>query len=137
MDVLLYATDQCRLFLNRDVHCLVVDWKSYATTEQFRALHERLLKDIRCHKTTTLLGNAAGLMMIAAVDQKWLIDDFLPRLYETGVRAHAVVRSKHYFSQVAIDSLHLHDADTVAFQYFDHVDDARAWLKGFGSDRPT
>jgi hypothetical protein len=124
MEETLISTEQCEVLLHREVGYLIADWKAYATSEQFRKIHEQLLEEVKRHRIRLILGNALNLVQIAAAEQQWILQDFYPRLIHAGVRADAVVRSKHYFSQVAIDSIHQHGDKVVAVQYFDNRDDA-------------
>jgi hypothetical protein len=54
---------------------------------------------------------------------------FLPGAIQAGFKAIALIRPRHYFNQVAIETISYKvDKEKLLIQIFDQVEEAKAWL---------
>ncbi len=124
------STDECALSLDAASGALVVAWKGYATSEQFRAVSEKILVAVAVKDIRRLLNDTAEMVLIGAADQEWVVGDFMPRLAAAGIQACALVASKHYFNRVAVESIMQKvDAGLMQVAFFDDRAAAAAWLR--------
>lgn len=129
METSLFTSEPCDIFFDQEIGCIILDWKGYATSAQFREIHEKMLEAIGHTNARLLLGNALHLVQIGAQDREWIVNAFRPRLVSAGIVADAVVRSTNYFGQVAIDSILKGNKERTLVRYFDTRAQAKEWLR--------
>jgi len=119
----------CTIRFDPQVGCVVMVWKGYATSEEFRAGNERVLAAILETGATRLLGEVTDFKLIGATDQQWLNDNWIPRAVQAGLRRVALIQPVYYFNRVAIETVAQRvDPATLEIGYFTDLDAARAWL---------
>ena len=118
----------CSVLLDADVPCLTVVWKRQATSEQLRALHERLLELLRKHKLNKILGDDTALPQIEPEDQAWIVQDWMPRAVAAGLKLAANKSPEAYFGRLAVETIKASQS-LLAIRSFDHFEEARRWLK--------
>ena len=120
----------CSVAYDREVECVVMVWKGYATSPLFRETNERVLACLKENGATRLLGDVADFVLIGAEDQAWLNDDWIPRAIAAGLRRVALVQPTYYFNRVAVENVGRRtDPQRLALGYFGDVEGARAWLR--------
>lgn len=119
----------CCVSYDASVPCLVVVWRGYATSTQLRFVHERILELLEEHRVAKILGDNSGLPTVHADDQKWLIENWMPRAKAAGLRAAAAKQPVSYFGRLAINTLHSAMPAGVIARSFGQLDDARRWLE--------
>ncbi len=121
----------CTVGWDAGVPCVVMEWRGYFTSPQFRDANERVLAAIVEHRSTRLLGDVTDFKLIGAEDQEWLNTNWIPRVIDAGVRHVAVVQPVYYFNKVAVETVAQRiDRDSMTVQYFDDRAAARLWLMG-------
>jgi hypothetical protein len=120
----------CSLTIDREIPCLFVDWRGYATSAQIRYVHESMILLFWRYGIGKVLVDNTNLRMFGAEDQAWAADDWLPRAAAAGYRVGAITRSRSYFAEQALESVVQAAAGTVTLRFFDNRDEARTWLKG-------
>jgi len=118
----------CSVLLDADVPCLTVVWKRQATSEQLRAVHERLLEFLREYKINKILGDDTALPLIEPDDQVWIAHDWMPRAVAAGLKLAANKSPEAYFGRLAVETIKASQS-LLAIRSFDHFDEARRWLK--------
>jgi hypothetical protein len=118
----------CSLALDETLPAIVVVWNGYATTEQLRAVHARLLEMISAYHVTKILADDTALPTVAAADQRWINDHWMPRAVSCGLRAVATKRATGYFGQVAIESIPAGAPKSLEISTFETISAARQWL---------
>ena len=108
-------------------------WKGYATSAQLRYVLECIIEMLHSRGLTRILGEDTALPTILAEDQRWIAEDWMPRAAAAGLLAIASKRPATYFGQVAVESVLRVIARGVSVRLFDNVEEARAWLRSFGS----
>jgi hypothetical protein len=120
----------CSVEYDVDVPCVVMVWKGYATSAQFREANERVLACLREHRATRLVGDISEFVLIGATDQDWLNEQWIPQAIDGGLRRAALVQPNYYFNRVAVDNVRRRvDPDRLSVGTFDTLDDAKAWLR--------
>lgn len=126
-----YDNPICKLSYNKDVKCIEVVWRRYATSPQFRYIHEIILCMLVRYNVSKILGDDTDLPIVHAEDQRWILEQWLPRARAAGFKAAASVISMTFFGRVAIGAIQSKLAREVQVRNFRNVHSARHWLKDF------
>jgi hypothetical protein len=118
----------CSVLLDADVPCLTVVWKREASSEQLRAVLEKLIELIRQHKISKVLGDDTALPQIQPEDQDWIVRDWMPRAVEAGLKLAANKSPEAYFGRLAVETIKANQS-LLAIRSFEHFEEARRWLK--------
>ncbi len=119
----------CRISYDESIPGLFVEWRNYATSIQLRFIHERILQLLEQHRVAKILADTSELPTVHAEDQKWIIEDWVPRAKAAGLRAAASNRPTAYFGRLAVNSLHSAMTMDIVVRSFDRLDEARRWLE--------
>lgn len=112
-----------------EVPCVVMIWRGYATSAEFRAANERILTMIIDTQSTKLLGDVSRFVLIGMEDQAWLNNNWIPRATAAGLRHVALIQPSYYFNKVAAETVGANvDPSRLALSYFGDIASARAWL---------
>jgi len=123
-------TETYNIYFDRKINAVVMEWDGYATSNQFKEGTELMLNTLIKHNCVKVLADIKDMVLIGMEDQQWLDQHFLPRAIEFGFKAIAIIRPEHYFNKVAVESISYKvDKDKLAINFFDNVDEAKAWLK--------
>ena len=107
-----------------------IKWESMIYEQLFRDAMNKVIDMMKEHKTGKVLSNVVELGALTEDDQKWSVDDWLPRALAAGYSAIAVVISEELFGKMAVEDV-LNDAaekSPIQIQYFDNEDIAAEWL---------
>ena len=126
-----YDNPICKLSYNKNVNCIEVVWRKYATSPQLRYVYELILCMLVQYSVSKILGDYTDLPIIHAEDQRWIVEQWLPRALAAGLKAAASVISMTFFGQVAIGAIQSALAREVQVRNFRDVQSARRWLKDF------
>ena len=111
---------------------VIMQWRGYATSAQFREGTEIMLNTLIANKATKVLADIQDMLVIGLDDQQWLQSHFIPRAINFGFKAIAMVKPKSYFNKVAVEAVSYKvDAAKLTINFFDSVNEARAWLAEF------
>jgi hypothetical protein len=120
---------ECTVDYDAEVPCVIMTWRGYATTGEFRAANERVLAALAQRKASKLLGDIKEFVLIGSEDQAWLSSDWIPRAVRAGLRKVALTSPAFYFNRVAVESVGQRlDPDALILKHFDDREAARAWL---------
>jgi hypothetical protein len=119
----------CTVSYDPDVPCLVVRWKRYATSTQLRYIHECLIRLIKTHGVSKILGDDTDLVNIAATDQHWIVQDWMPRAMAAGLKSAASIKPRAYFGQTSINRILSFLPAGLAIRPFDNYEEGKNWLK--------
>jgi hypothetical protein len=112
-----------------DGQWVFVEWKAWANSSEYRAVHEAVLLALRENRASRNLIDATHARVVSGDDQVWLIENWIPRAAAAGRRWTAIVMPKSALGRTIsenIDRHHQPNATTV--EYFETVEDAAAWL---------
>lgn len=115
-----------------DTGFVVMQWKGYATSEQFRQGTELMLNTLVTHKASKVLADIRDMLIIGMEDQHWLQNQFIPRAIGFGFKAIAIVKPISYFNKVAVETISYKiDQDKLTLNFFDTPQEARQWLAAY------
>ena len=124
-----YDNPICKLGYDEELACIEVVWRRYATSAQLRYIHEMILLMMVQHKAEKILGDDTDLPIVHAEDQRWIVDEWLPRARAVGFKAAATKVSMTFFGRVAIGTIHAEFARAIQIRNFRSIHSARSWLK--------
>lgn len=119
----------CAVRVDDSVPCITVVWKRYATSVQLRFIHEILLVLLKQNGLSAVLGDDRSLPTIHAEDQRWIVEDWMPRATEAGLTTAANVKPLAHWGQAAVASVQSALSKHVTVRSFDNWDGAREWLR--------
>ncbi len=124
-----YPSFECTVGYDAEVPCVIMTWKGYATSREFREANERILGVLSERAASKLLGDIKEFVLIGADDQHWLTTNWIPRAMEAGLRTVAMITPVFYFNRVAVESVGQKlDPEALILQHFDNREAARQWL---------
>jgi hypothetical protein len=118
------------IFFDKDLNSVVMEWKGYATSKQFKEGTELMLNTLIKHNTTNVLADIKEMTLIGMEDQRWLENIFLPRAIDFGFKSIAIIQPESYFNKVAVESISYKiDQAKLSIKIFDNIIEAKEWLK--------
>lgn len=127
----------CALSYDEDIQCIEVVWRKYATSAQLRYIHEIILGMLIQYNASKILGDDSDLPIVHAEDQRWIVEEWLPRATAAGFKAAATTISMTFFGRVAIGAIQSEFARDVKVRSFGNIHSARSWLKSIAVDCPS
>src|SRR3569623_128773 len=121
----------CLLSYDATVCCVTDVWRKYATSAQFRLIHEAILDMLVLYKSEKVLGDDTALPVIHAEDQKWIIEERLTRAKAAGLKALATTVSRSFYGRLTIGSVQAGMAREIAINAFPIIQLALNWLQKF------
>jgi hypothetical protein len=119
------------IYYEAETGLVIMNWKGYATSQQFRDGTEIMLNTLIANKASKVLADIQDMLVIGMEDQEWLQTIFLPRAINFGFRAIAMVKPKSYFNKVAVEAVSYKvDKEKLSINFFDTTEEAREWLSG-------
>jgi len=119
----------CSLCYDEANRCVIIVWRRYATSAQYRFIHEVIIQMLQQHQASKILGDDADLPVVHAEDQQWMIEDWIPRAKAAGLKAVAANRSLSFFGRLTIGSVQAKMAGQIAIMTFPTIHLARDWLR--------
>jgi hypothetical protein len=119
----------CSIRADQDARCIFVEWKQYATSAQLRFIHEHIIDLLKRHQIAKVLGDDTALPTIHCDDQKWIVENWLPRAKAAGLKMAANKIPATHFGKVAVESVRLFLSRGILIRAFDNIADARNWLR--------
>ena len=108
---------------------VMVEWKEWADSAEYRAAHETILMAIRENHASKNLIDATHAKVVSDSDQKWLIDNWIPRAVAAGRRNTAVVMPKSALGRTISENIDKEArSGGTRVEYFDTALEAAAWL---------
>ncbi len=119
----------CTITYDPELHCVISKWNGYASSNQFRAICERMLEMLQQYDAKKSLSDNREMSIISAPDQEWILRDFMPRLLETGYYASGTILPVNHFAKVSLDEIVSKiDEKEVKIKYFSKLIDAKEWI---------
>jgi hypothetical protein len=119
----------CTVSYDASVPCLVVRWRRHATSAQIRYIHECLIRLITKYRVRKILGDDTDLVSITAIDQHWIVQDWMPRAIAAGLRTAASIKPRAYFGQTSVNRILSFVPVGLMIQSFENPQGATAWLR--------
>lgn len=115
--------------------CGILIWETYVSSEEFMIISERFLQFVREKRCTSIINDSTRASHISTeAEQKWMIEDYIPRLIATGIRYSAIVLPANKLIKLQIeDVVDTADHATIRTQYFSNIGEAKEWLASFNN----
>jgi hypothetical protein len=108
---------------------VLVEWKEWADSAEYRAAHETVLMAIRENHASKNLIDATHAKVVSDSDQRWLIDNWIPRAVAAGRRSPAIVMPRSALGRTISENIDKEALTKLSkVEYFDTAADAAAWL---------
>ena len=103
---------------------------AYAEGAELRAGYDAILALCRSKRNRRYIGDARDLAPISQADQRWINEEFMPRLLAAGVRYMAIVIPKASVARLSVRQVlsKVNEINLVT-AYFDEIEAARDWLR--------
>ena len=120
------------IYWEESTQAVWMEWKSYVEGEEFRSALDAGISVIRQKRASRWLADLRRLGPIRQVDQQWTNEDWFPRAVAAGVRAMALVSPTAAVSRMSVQQImsRVKEIELVT-AYFDDLEEARTWLRGF------
>lgn len=106
-----------------------VKWKAWANAAEYRAAQEVVLDAIRENHASRHLIDSTDRRVITDDDQRWLVEDWMPRAVAAGRRWTAIVLPTSALVRTIEENIDRYPRPAlVTVEHFETAADAAAWL---------
>jgi FAD/FMN-containing dehydrogenase len=106
-----------------------VRWTGWANSTEYRQTQETVILALRENHASRNLIDSTHSRVVSDDDQKWLVEDWMPRAVAAGRRWTAIVLPKSALGRTIAENIDKHPRSNLAnVQHFETVEDAAAWL---------
>lgn len=109
---------------------IYIKWGLTIKENEFRQGMNDLIDLMRENETGKILSNNVNMKELSDAEQKWSIEDWLPRALAVGYSAIAIIVSKNLFGKMAIEDIlnNASELSPIRIQYFEDEERAKLWL---------
>ena len=114
---------------DRQNSCVRAEFKSFATSAEFRSGTTEILDAIRERHAGSLISDNRRLELVTSEDQLWIRDTWVPLAVDAGLKRIAVVVAHHGLGRYASQEI-INRFPNMVFvtRTFDSVDEAVKWV---------
>jgi hypothetical protein len=106
-----------------------VKWKAWANSSEYRAAQEIVLQALRENHASRNLVDSTDRKVLSGDDQKWLVENWMPRAAAAGRRWTAIVMPTSALGRTIAENVDNYGRSKLAkIEHFETVEDAAAWL---------
>jgi len=103
--------------------------KGYGEGEEMRRALDKGLELLKARNARKWLGDSRDQRVVAEADQRWVHDDWFPRMAEAGLRSAALLVPASAVAGLSINRILRGFGDRLETRYFDDLEQAREWLR--------
>jgi hypothetical protein len=119
-----------KISFDEAANCVVMEWKSFATSDEFRKGLNEGLKLIEQMDATNWLADLREMGAIDPDDEEWSNTDWFPRALSAGINRMAIVPSSDIFNSLSVENImNAVEGTNLITHYFKEVQPAREWLR--------
>lgn len=108
---------------------VLVEWKEWANSAEYRATHETILVALRENHASKNLIDATLARVVSDDDQRWLMDSWIPRAVAAGRRSTAIVIPRSALARTISENIDKRPRPNLTrVEYFQTAEEAAAWL---------
>jgi hypothetical protein len=108
---------------------VLIEWRAWANSVEYRSAHEAALTALRENHCSRNLIDASDARVVSDEDQKWLIENWIPRAAAAGRRWTAVVMPKRALARTISENIDKRPRlNSTQVEYFQSTEEAAAWL---------
>jgi hypothetical protein len=106
-----------------------VKWKAWANSTEYRAAQEVIILAFRENHASRNLIDSTDRRVVSDDDQKWLVEDWMPRAAAAGRRWTAIVMPTSALGRTIAENIDNHGrSKRNVIEHFETVEAASAWL---------
>ena len=106
-----------------------VKWKAWANSSEYRAVQEMVLQAFRENHASRNLVDSTDRRVFSDDDQKWLVENWMPRAAAAGRRWTAIVMPTSALGRTIAENVDDYGRSNLfTIEHFETVEDAAAWL---------
>jgi len=106
-----------------------VKWKAWANSSEYRAAQEVIILAFRENHASRDLIDSTDRRVVSDDDQKWLVENWMPRAAAAGRRWTAIVMPKSALGRTIAENIDTYARSKhITIEHFETVEDAAAWL---------
>ena len=106
-----------------------VKWKAWANSSEYRAAQEVILLALRENRASRNLIDSTDRRVVTDDDQKWLVEDWMPRAAAAGRRWTAIVMPTSALGRTIAENIdNTGRSARNMIEHFETVEAASAWL---------
>lgn len=106
-----------------------VKWKAWANSTEYRAAQEVIILAFRENHASRNLIDSTDRRVVSDDDQKWLVEDWMPRAAAAGRRWTAIVMPKSALGRTIAENIDNQGrSKRNMIEHFETVEAASAWL---------
>lgn len=107
-----------------------VESKAYAEADEFRVSADVMISLIQRKRCSRYLADNRYLAPISQADQRWIQQEWFPKVVAAGIRWMAVVSAKSSVARLSVKQiLSKFNDQTLTIANFDDLEAARSWLR--------
>lgn len=112
-----------------ELEAVLFRWNDFAAGERFREGANRLLQYIRSKNATKLIVDTSGITAHRDEDEEWLVQEWIPKIIEAGVKYSATVRQDSAIAKMDMEDFitRIEEHDYVSMMTAD-MEEAREWI---------
>ena len=123
-------TSILNIYFDEELNLVIMEWKGYSTSIQFRQGIELMLKFMVLNNCSNVLANIREMVLIGVDDQKWLYENFFLKAIKFGFNKIAIITPESYFNKIGLENVsNKIDKKKLKINFFDDVEEAKEWLK--------
>ena len=108
---------------------VLIEWKAWANSTEYRAAQEVIILALRENHASRNLIDSTDRRVVSDDDQKWLVEDWMPRAAAAGRRWTAIVMPTSALGRTIAENIDNHGrSERNTIEHFETVEAASAWL---------
>lgn len=110
---------------------IVAIWKKPATAETYQTIFNSILENFVKYGANSFVSDIHNQGLVGIESRSWLMSEILPKAYQAGLRAVAVISPKDVFSSFYVATILnavVNNNLNVEFDEFQDVPSALAWV---------
>ncbi len=114
---------------DEDIDAVVFRWHDFASGDRFREGARALLEAVRSTEASKLLVDAQNMTAHDKADQRWLGNEWMPKVIEAGIEHSVTVHEANPFAEAEMKALLSRlDGHDVSSIMTSDMEKARAWI---------
>jgi hypothetical protein len=122
-------TDYAQLTLDQETDVLKLVWKTDCTSDTYHFVYNNILDLIKKTKIKNYVADIQKLKMVAPSDRKWLQEEVIPKLFESGIEKIAAIVAGDVYIQRHIAHINKTIEDAKPIKQFGNLAEALRWCK--------
>jgi hypothetical protein len=129
---LVYDDELLKLFWDSRSRYHIAEWQGPMESQKLKTAAYACVNSSRTRQSPRWMADVSRVVLNeSTADQKWLVDEFYPRLARNGVRYVAFVVAASSMHQIPVKRMNsAFDAGTIEFAYHASRTAAATWLAG-------